>query len=103
MRNGLVWIGCLSLLGCSLSEDAYRDEQIRLDCERDNACAAENGGESQDCGAVAAPPNNSAFSCTFDPDAAQDCLDAIPSAECSGASYVQPPVCGQVFVDCAAN
>ena len=100
MRNGLALLALFSLSACALSEDAYRDEQVRLDCERDNACATESGGDTQDCGALTAPPNNSAFVCTFDADAAQDCLDAIPTAECDGASYVQPVVCTDVFVDC---
>jgi hypothetical protein len=100
LRNAPALLTLFSLCACALSEDAYRDEQVRLDCERDNACATESGEGTQACSALSAPPNNSAFVCSFDADAAQDCLDAIPTAECDGASYVQPPVCATVFVDC---
>ena len=89
------------LAGCGLSEDAFIDEQLRLGCERDNTCAAEAGGETQDCAALSAPPNNSAFVCTYQQDAAQDCLDAIETAPCAGTTYEQPAACSDVFVDCA--
>ncbi|MCB9674981.1 MAG: hypothetical protein H6737_07685 [Alphaproteobacteria bacterium] len=90
------WWPLVLVAGCGLSENAFREEQARLVCERNNACASTD----QDCDAVAVPPASTIIECTFDEAQAQACLDGIPVAECSGTSFTTPAACSQVFVDC---
>ncbi|MEZ4317963.1 MAG: hypothetical protein R3F61_10685 [Myxococcota bacterium] len=90
---------CLVLVGgCGLSEDAFRDEQAMLACERDAVCNPD--GPDVDCSTRTGGPASTIITCRYDAEAAQACLDAIPAAECVGTTFVQPGACAQVFVDC---
>lgn len=93
------WLALVTV-GCGLSEDAYREQLGRASCERNNACAAEAGADTQDCDALSAPPASTIITCDYDADAAASCLDAVPTAPCQGAFFTSPPVCAQVLTNC---
>lgn len=99
---------------CGVSAESFVDRYAQGVCEWRVACtpadqALFEGVETiDDCLAIEGPPLLASLEdCTFDADAASDCLDDVDDLACPGAGVplgsVLPTDCGRVWSDCDAT
>lgn len=100
MCRMLAVVALLGLSACALSEERYQERAPEAFCTYFQSCDPPFYDSMADCEDEQAEDLAAPEGCTFDPDAARDCLDGLGSRTCEGSAANQPDACGRVY-DCS--